>query len=314
MPVNVLSILLTFALASPLITGEKPVRQPDVGAGEGPVWDGKDMLYFSGRGRISRRDSTGRIEVFREEVGAGPNGLLFDREGRLVVCEAGNRRVIRLEKDGHVTVMADRYEGKRFNSPNDLTMDSRGRIYFSDPRYGKREGMEMPEHVYRIDGPGKVARVTSGEVDRPNGVLVSAKDEYLYIADNNNDQGGPRKLWRFRLRRDGTIDPASRHMIHDWGTGRGPDGLEADTEGRLYVAAGRTKARPPHETADQKGGVYIFSPEGKLLDVIAIPDDEVTNCAFGGPNRSTLFITAGGNLWSVKLKARGAAFQPAKGF
>jgi gluconolactonase len=293
MPVNILSIFLAFAIGSPLVTGEKPVRQSSVGAGEGPAWDGKGTLYFTGGGRISRRDAFGKVEVFRESGGA--NGLLFDREGRLVICEAGGRRLVRLEKDGSVTVMADRFDGKRFNSPNDLTIDSRGRIYFSDPRYGSREGMEMPE----------VARITAGEVDRPNGVLVSAKDEYLFIADNNNAQGGPRKLYRFRLRPDGTIDPASRHMIHDWGTGRGPDGLKADTEGRLYVAAGRTRARPPHETADQKGGVYIFSPEGKLLDVIAIPDDEVTNCAFGGTDRSTLFITAGGNLWSVKLNARG---------
>ena len=293
------------AAGSPVIDGEKPVQQANVHAGEGPAWDGKGTLYFTGSGRISRRDASGKVEVFRESAGARPNGLLFDREGRLLVCEAGNRRVVRLEKNGEVTVMAERFEGKRFNSPNDIAMDSRGRIYFSDPRYGNRDGMEMPEHVYRIDAPGKVTRITAGEVDRPNGVLVSLKDQYLFIADNNNSAGGARKLWRFRLRGDGTIDPASRHMIHDWGTGRGPDGLKTDTEGRLYVAAGRTKTRPPDETAEAKGGVYIFSADGKLLDVIAIPDDEVTNCAFGGADRRTLFITAGGNLWSVKLNAQG---------
>jgi gluconolactonase len=305
MPVKGICIFLALAVGSPLIDGEKPVRQADVHAGEGPAWDGKSTLYFTGGGRISRRDSSGKVEVFREGKEAAANGLLFDGEGRLVVCEGGNRRVVRLEKDGRVTVMADRFEGKRFNSPNDLTMDSRGRIYFSDPRYGNRDNMEMAEHVYRIDAPGKVTRVTSGEVDRPNGVLVSAKDEYLFIADNNNSAGGPRKLYRFKIRGDGTIDSASRHMIHDWGGGRGPDGLKADTEGRLYVAAGRTKARPPHETSEAKGGVYIFSPEGKLLETIPIPDDEVTNCAFGGPDKRTLFITAGGNLWRVRLNARG---------
>ena len=305
MPVKGICIFLMLAAGSPLIDGEKPVRQADVHAGEGPAWDGKGHLYFTGGGRISRRDASGKVEVFRESAGAAANGLLFDREGRLVVCEGGARRVVRLEKNGDVTVMAERFEGKRFNSPNDLTMDSRGRIYFSDPRYGSRAGMEMPEHVYRIDAPGKVARVTSGEVDRPNGVLVSLRDEFLYIADNNNEAGGPRKLFRFRLRADGTVDSASRHLVHDWGTGRGPDGLKTDVDGRLYVAAGRTKARLPHETADPVGGVYIFSPDGKLLDVIAIPDDEVTNCAFGGADRRTLFITAGGNLWSVKLNAQG---------
>jgi gluconolactonase len=282
-----------------------------VGAGEGPAWDGKGNLYFTGAGRISRRDASGKVEVVREKAG-GANGLLFDSEGRLVICEGVNRRVVRLESNGEITILADNYDGMRFNSPNDLTTDSRGRIYFSDPRYGNRAGMEMKdangrlvEGVYRIDAPGKVTRVVTSEVDRSNGVLVSPRDEYLYVADNNNSAGGERKLWRFRLRRDGSIDPSSKRMIYDWAPGRGPDGLKMDTAGRLYVAAGRTVARPPDETAARKGGVYILSPGGKLIDLIPIPDDEVTNCAFGGPDRQTLFITAGGNLWSVRLDATG---------
>jgi gluconolactonase len=292
--------LLTGFIALVLFGADAPVREPNAGAGEGPAWDGKLYLYFTGGGRISRRDSNGKVEVYRDNAG-GANGLAFDREGRLVICEAGNRRVVRLEADGQTTVLADRFEGKRFNSPNDLTIDSRGRIYFSDPRYGSREGMELPEAVYRIDAPGKVFRITGTEVQRPNGVLLSPKDEFLYVADNNNTEGGARKLWRFRLQQPaGAIDASSRTLVFDWGKGRGPDGLKLGPDGLLYVAGGRTKARPPHETAERPGGIYVLSPDGKLVNLIRIADDEVTNCAFGGSDGRTLFITAGGHLWVVR--------------
>lgn len=307
-------LLLAFALAaSPLPKGAKPANLGAIGAGEGPAWHPSGSLYFSGGGRITRRDTSGTVTVFREQ--SGSNGLLFDREGRLVVCESRERRVTRTEPDGKITVLADNYEGKRFNSPNDLTIDSKGRIYFTDPRYGNRDNMEtrdtegrLVEGVYRIDAPGNVARLTtSREVDRPNGILVSPRDEFLYVADNNNNTvGGARKLWRFRLKPDGTIDPSSRKLIFDWHDGRGPDGVKMDRKGRLYVAAGLNAPHPPFETADKfKGGVYILSPDGKLLDFVPIPKDEVTNCAFGGADLKTLFITAGGTLWSIPVDTPG---------
>ena len=275
-------------------------------AGEGPSWDPAGYLYFTGRDRISRRDSHGKVEVFRQPAG-GANGTLIDPERRLLVCEASARRVTRTERDGSITVLAAGYEGKRFNSPNDLTIDSRGRTYFTDPRYGKRDDMEMIEGVYRIDAPGKVARIIGGEVNRPNGILVSPDDRYLYVADNNNNTaGGARKLWRFDLKADGTIDARSRKPIFDWRTGRGPDGLKIDREGRLFVAAGLNSPHPPYETADEfKGGIYILSPAGELLEFVAIPKDEVTNCAFGGSDLKTLFVTAGGTLWSVGVRTPG---------
>ena len=301
-----MKVLCIFGLAVTVLSGDELVRQPKIGAGEGPAWDRKSkMLYFTGSNGISRREASGRVEVFRQDAG-GPNGLLFDAQGRLVVCEAGNRRVVRLEKDGSTTVLADSYEGHRFNSPNDLTSDGHGRIYFSDPRYGSRAGMEMIEGVYRIDGPGKVVRVLgSGEVNRPNGVLVSRDGGLLYVADNNNDVGGVRKLWSFPLNRDGSVDAKSRKLIFDWGDSRGPDGMKSDTSGTLYVAAGLNRPHPPQETNDRKGGIYVLSPEGKLLRFIPITDDEVTNCAFGGEDGRTLFITAGGNLWSLRVEASG---------
>ncbi|HWB99914.1 MAG TPA: SMP-30/gluconolactonase/LRE family protein [Bryobacteraceae bacterium] len=293
------------AAEAPLPPGAKPVNLGSVGADEGPAWHPDGYLYFTGHEGILRRNASGKTEVFR--AGGGPNGLLFDAQGRLLVCEATGRRVIRIEADGKVTVLAERYEGHRFNSPNDLTVDSKGRIYFTDPRYGKRDDMEMGvEAVYRIDAPGKITRLTNRELERPNGIFATPGDQYLYVADNNNNNvGGARKLYRFRLKPDGTLDLASRKLIFDWQNGRGPDGLKLDREGRIWVAGGVTRSNR-YESADRfKGGVYVLSPEGKLLEFIAVPVDEVTNCAFGGPGYHTLFITAGGTLWSIPTSTEG---------
>jgi len=288
-------------LAAGSIIAGSPKLEGEMAAGEGPSWDPAGYLYFTGGNRISRRDAAGKVEVYRAPAG-GANGTLIDLEHRLVVCEGLARRVTRTERDGSLTVLADHYEGKRFNSPNDLSIDSKGRIYFTDPRYGNRDNMEMRvEAVYRIDAPGKVTRIIAGEVERPNGILVSPGDRYLYVADNNNNhRSGARKLWRFPLRRDGSIVPQGRKLIFDWRTSRGPDGLKMDQKGRLYIAAGLNKANPPFETAEPyKGGIYILSPGGKLLKFVPIARDEVTNCAFGGADLKTLFVTAGGSLWSV---------------
>jgi gluconolactonase len=308
-----LSVLLLFPVLHPDAAGRRvttsaPKLEGEMAAGEGPSWDPAGYLYFVGQNRISRRALNGKVEIFRDNVD-GPNGSLVDPEGRLLVTEAGARRVTRTERNGELTVLADRYEGKRFNSPNDLALDGQGRIYFTDPRYGKRDGMELPvEGVYRIDAPQSVTRILGApDIDRPNGILVSPDSRYLYIADNNNNSvGGARKLWRFDLKADGTADPHSRKLIFDWRTGRGPDGLKMDRNGLLYVAAGLNKPHPPAETADEfKGGIYVLSPAGELLEFIPIPRDEVTNCAFGDRDLKTLYITAGGSLWSVRVKTPG---------
>jgi gluconolactonase len=304
--------------AEPILApGAKPVMLQETGAGEGPAWHPELGLLTSGEGNINRRDRDGKMSVYREN--AGSNGLMFDREGRFIICEPVQRRVTRLDKNGQLTVLADRFEGKRFNQPNDLTMDSKGRIYFSDPRYGDRSGMELldksgkpVEGVYRVDPDGRVTRIIEHEADRPNGLVVTHDDKFLFVADNNNDTvGGARKLWRFDLKADGTVDHPSRKLIHDWGATRGPDGMKLDTLGRLYVAGGRNKPNPPHETADKPtAGVYVFSPEGQLLEFIPIPRDEVTNCAFGGDDLKTLFVTAGGTLWSIRVTTPGRPVWP----
>jgi gluconolactonase len=293
------------------------VEAGDGVGGEGPAWDPRLGVLCSGNHDINRLDRDGKLRVYRK--GAGTNGLLFDAKGRLLACEPGMRRVTRTERDGTMTVLTDRYRGKRYNQPNDLTVDSRGRIYFSDPQYGGRKGMEMldekgrtVEGVYRIDPDGKVTRVIGRELERPNGVLVSADDRFLFVADNNNNTaGGARKLYRFALRPDGGVDLASRKLLYDWGTGRGPDGLKQDQEGRLYVAAGLNRPNPPFEpAAGRKGGIYVIGPEGKLIAFLPVPRDEVTNCAFGGDDLKTLYITAGGTLYSIRTTTPGRVVWP----
>jgi gluconolactonase len=297
--------------------GVKPVLLQERGAGEGPAWHPQLGLLTSGGGHIHRRDRDGQVSVFREN--AGSNGLMFDRDGRLVICEPASRRVTRLEADGRLTVLADKYDGKRLNQPNDLTIDSRGRIYFSDPKYGERGSMELIdaagrkiEGVYRIDPGGQVARIITHEVDRPNGLVITPDDKYLFVADNNNNTvGGARKLWRFDLRADGTVDFATQHLVHDWKSTRGPDGIKLDSAGRLFVAAGLNRPNPPFETQEQPtAGVYVFSPAGELLQFVAIERDETTNCAFGGDDLKTLFVTAGGSLWSIGVQSPGRPVFP----
>jgi gluconolactonase len=284
--------------------------------GEGPAWHPKLGLLTSGNNNINQLDRNGKSLVYRK--GAGTNGLLFDAMGRLLTCEPVQRRVTRTELDGTITVLTDRFDGKRYNQPNDITVDSKGRIYFSDPQYGSRDGMEIRnkkgltvEGVYRIDPDLKVTRVIGRKVDRANGVLVSADDRYLYVADNNNDAlGAARKLWRFDLK-DGEVNHDSKKLIYDWGNGRGPDGVKQDAKGRLYVAAGLNKPNPPAEPAtDVKGGIYVLSPAGKLLEFLPVPTDEVTNCAFGGDDLKTLYITGGGTVYSIRTTTPGRVVWP----
>jgi sugar lactone lactonase YvrE len=294
------------------------VEAGDGSAGEGPAWHPQLGVLTSGKSGIHQFDRAGVARVYRKD--AGTNGLLFDAQGRLLACEPAQRRVTRTELDGKVTVLTDNYQGKRYNEPNDLTVDSQGRIYFSDPRYGDKAGKDIVdetgrtiEGVYRIDPDGKGTRVLGREVERANGVLVSPDDRYLYVADNNNDtKGGARTLLRFDLKKDGSVDLKSKKVLYDWGKGRGPDGLKQDSKGRLYVAAGLNKPNPPFEPAeDVKGGIYVFSPEGKLLTFLAVPKDEVTNCAFGGDDLKTLYITGGGTLYSIRTTAPGRVVWPA---
>ncbi|QDU93679.1 SMP-30/gluconolactonase/LRE family protein [Lignipirellula cremea] len=290
---------------------------------EGPAWHPDGQVYFTDitNNRIVRRDADLELRTFRQPSGRA-NGLAFDLEGRLLACEGGgeggNRRVTRTAANGVISVLTDRFEGKRYNSPNDLTVDSLGRIYFTDPRYGDRTDIELKdasgqpiEGVYRIDPDGKVVRVITHEVDRPNGIAVSADSRYLFVADNVNSGQGydavdHRCLWRFELDKRGDIVADSRQLLFDWGTDRGPDGICLDSAGRIYAAAGFNVPSPPRETSKTyKAGVYVISPNGGLVDFIPVLEDMATNCTFGGDDLKTLFITAGHKLWSIRLDTPG---------
>lgn len=295
---RVLAVVM-FAVSGMSLAEDAPVPEKLWGDGtftEGPAYGPDHCVYFSDIGeRIMKFDpATKTTTVYRDKSGRA-NGLDFDPEGRLVACEGaagGNRRVTRTDKDGKVTVLAERWMGKKFNSPNDVTIDARGRIYFTDPRYGGNEPREIDtESVYRIDHDGKVTQFIT-DVEKPNGVLVSPDMKTLYVADSN--PRGKRQLLAFPLKEDGSV--GAKKVLHDFGEDRGIDGMCADAKGNIYGAAGRGKT----------GGVHVFSPEGKKLAFIPTPETP-TNCVFGGKERKTLYVTAGKSLYRVELQAVGFA-------
>ncbi len=266
---------------------------------EGPAFGPDRCIYFSDIGnRIMRYDpGTGKTSVYREPSGRA-NGLDFDPEGRLIACEGANmgggRRVSVTEKDGTVRTLADRWNGKRFNSPNDLTIDTKGRVYFTDPRYAGDEPREIDtESVYRIDPDGTVNQIVK-DVQKPNGIILSPDMKTLYLADNNPAKDGNRHLLAFDLKPDGSVGP--KRVLHDFKEGRGIDGMCIDREGNVYATAG----------SKDKAGVYVFNPEGKQQVFIATPEDP-SNCVFGGADRKTLYITAGKSLYRIELSIPGFA-------
>jgi gluconolactonase len=281
---------------------------------EGPACDAGGNLFFGDifGNRIYRMTPKGAVSIFRTDSGR-TNGNTFDARGRLVSCEGaeqgpgGRRRIVRTDLDtGKVDVLTERFEGKRYNSPNDVISDAKGRIWFTDPFYGDdRSALEMGcEAVYRIDPDGTVTRVlTQPEVERPNGLALTPDGKTLYIVDSHGRPGGNRKVWAFDVASDGT--PGRRRLVFDFGRGRGGDGLRLDERGNLWVAAGIMFPRHSGETAEVPPGVYVLTPEGRLLGRIPIPEDLCTNLTFGGPGRRTLYVTAGKSIYKVPLAVAG---------
>jgi gluconolactonase len=264
---------------------------------EGPSWDRRNgVLYFSDipNERIMKLLPDGTFSVFREPSGAA-NGLMFDAKGNLISCDGGGRQVSMLDSEGNVTkVLAESYNGKKLNSPNDLVIDSKGGIYFTDPRYGNRDGMEQDvEAVYYLRPDGTLIRVVD-DVGRPNGVILSPDGKTLYVADTSRDY-----IRAYDVQPDGMVTNG-----RDFGklppiiAGKGKrrnytDGMTIDVEGNLYAATGT--------------GIEIFDKAGKYVGVIEVPKPPA-NCAFGGPDNKTLFITARTSVYKIGLKVAGVRF------
>lgn len=248
--------------------------------------------------RIMNLKSGGSVSVLREDSGRA-NGLAFDAAGRLIVCEGaapgGRGRVVRLENDGSTTVLAEKIEGRRLDDPNDLAIDRHGRIYFSDPRHAGDGPRALDRgSVYRIDAPGKISRVTT-EIEEPNGLAMSTDGGELYVSDT-----AARKLFAFALREDGSL--GERRTVFDFSPGRAIDGMALDAEGNIYGAAGE----------GERSGIHVISPTGELLAFLPVPET-VTNCAFGGRDGRTLFVTAGRSLYRARIRHPGSAAEPGSG-
>jgi gluconolactonase len=285
---------------------------------EGPAVDADGSVYFSDieNNRILKLSPDGKRSVFREPSHR-TNGQTFDREGRLLHCEGaefgpgGARRVTRTNlATGQYEVLTDRYDGLRYNSPNDICVDGRGRIYFTDPCYGDRSQMEMSiEGVYRIDLDGRVVRILEQPtVERPNGLAVTQDARRMYVVDSCPTPGGNRKIWSFDLDEQG--NPHAQQLVYDFAPGRGGDGMRLDIEGNLYVAAGVHRPRHTNETAEVPPGIYIISPKGDLLGRIPIEEDVLTNLAFGGKDGRTIYITAGKTLFTTRVAVPGQVAWP----
>ena len=281
---------------------------------EGPAADAAGRVYFSDiwNNRIVCFDSrTGQTTIFRADSGRA-NGNLFDPEGRLLTCEGnefgpgGRRRITRTDlATGTVEVLTDRYHGAQYNSPNDIAACSNGQIFFTDPCYGDRSTMQMPEEsVYRIDPDGQVTRVVSQpQIQRPNGIALAPDEQTLYVVDSCPVPGGHRRIWAFDLSADGTV--SGQRLVIDFAPGRGGDGMAVDMQGNLYIAAGVARARGPHETTEVPTGIYVVTPQGTILGRIPIQEDVITNCTFGGDDLKTLYVTAGKTLFHIRVQIPG---------
>ena len=262
---------------------------------EGPVYfaDGDYVLWSDiPNDVILRYSDADGVSVFRHPCGY-TNGHYRDAQGRLLSCEHGGRRVSRTEPDGTVVTLADSYEGKKLNSPNDLAVKSDGSIWFTDPPYGilsDRQGHKAESelgvcYVFRLEPDTGALEIVADDFDRPNGICFSPDESVLYVADT----GEPGHIRAFDV-----VDGrglANSRVFAVVSPGKS-DGFRADTEGNIFTSA--------------RDGVHMYSPEGELLGKILLPENAVANCCFGGPERNRLFITADKSLYSVVLNVQGA--------
>jgi gluconolactonase len=262
---------------------------------EGPVWvpAGRYLLWSDiPNDRILRWDeTTGVVGVFREPSG-NANGHTLDRDGRLVSCEHGNRRVTRTEHDGSITVLAESIDGRRFNSPNDVVVSSDRSVWFTDPSYGilsnyegERAVSELgSRNVYRIDASTGVCQVVADDFDQPNGLAFSLDERSLFVVDS----GEPKHIRVFPVRDDHTLGDGHVFAVAEAGSF---DGIRLDEDGRIWAGLGCA--------------VHCYSPDGALLGKFSVPEI-VANLTFGGARRNQLFIAATTTLYTIRLGVKGA--------
>ncbi|MET9430649.1 SMP-30/gluconolactonase/LRE family protein [Streptomyces sp. NPDC003036] len=267
---------------------------------EGPVYvpAGRYLVWSDiPNDRLLRWDeTTGTVGVFRSPAGH-PNGNTLDNEGRLITCEQGNRRVTRTEHDGSLTVIADRYQGKRFNSPNDAAVKSDGSIWFSDPDFGITSDYEGHRaeseigacNVYRVDPRSGEVRLAADGFSGPNGLVFSLDERRLYVSDSRANH-----IRVFDVHDNGTLTGGDVFTACKIGNF---DNIRFDDDGRLWAAA-------------MDGGVHCYDPDGTLLGRLLIPD-AVSNIRFGGAKRNRLFITADTTLYSLVMGVTGGPALPA---
>ncbi len=274
---------------------------------EGLVFFSDIAIEAKNPGRIMKFDpASGKTTVHVADSGQS-NGLFFDTKGRLLaVCGAniGLRALCEVTANNKMKVIADKFEGQRFNAPNDLVVHPRGWVYFSDPHYVGKEPLELDHmSVYRVDPDAQVHRATT-DIQKPNGVILSPDAKTLYVAETNNGATGLEPagakttqgrmtLNAFPIKDDGSLGP--KRVVVDFGQGTGTDGMTTDTQGRIYCAIRK----------EERHGIVVFSPEGKELAYI--PTEPLpTNCTFGkGSDSKMLYITAGQGLYRIKLNTTG---------
>ncbi|MGH9660097.1 MAG: SMP-30/gluconolactonase/LRE family protein [Bryobacteraceae bacterium] len=278
-----------FAMA---LGAQEPEVATVVSFTEGPTVDAAGNVYFTetiGQ-RIMKLSVDGTLATFRENSG-GANGLIFDEQWRLVACEGRAGRVTRTDlKTGRIETLSSGH-----TSPNDVTIDGQGRLYFTD-----MGGVA----VHRIDTDGRVTKLLSAPaIERPNGIVVAPDDRTLYLVEANGREGGARMIRAYDLGADGSL---GRMRVHyNFYPGRSADGITVDSEGNVYAAAGLHRRRGTHETLDTQCGVHVISREGKRTGFIPIPEDTITNVAFGGADLKTLYVTAGKTLYRVRTAIAG---------
>jgi gluconolactonase len=271
---------------------------------EGPVWfgDGRFLLWSDiPNERIMKwEEETGAVSVFRKPSGFA-NGNTRDRQGRLLTCEHGGRRIIRTEHDGTITTLADRFEGKRLNSPNDIVCKSDGTIWFTDPPFGilgdyegYRAEPELGQFVYRLDPDSGRLDAVATDVQGPNGLAFSPDEKILYVVES---RGVPnRKFVAFDVS-DGGRKLTNRRVLIDAGPGGTPDGFRVDVDGNLWCGWGMG--------SDALDGVMVFAPDGAPIGRVALPE-RCANLCFGGIKRNRLFMAASQSIYALYVNTQGA--------